>query len=166
MSNLGETPDSSNNSIGAWERTAPFTTGSASGGYTLENVTVKIGAKGGSTGNLTVKIFSDSSGSPGTEVSNITFTGPNSPANQDATYTCAGSGCNLDAGKTYHLHVSQGGGGYYEWKHTASDGETQVPSTGNAWSIGDIGHLRVGGTGWSAHSSGHVGMFKVVATER
>ena len=163
VSNLDETRTSGTYDIGASERTAPFTTKSGSN-YTLDSVTVKFGNNAGFIANIAVKIYSDSSGAPGAEVSNLTLTGPGTPRNQDAVYTCSGSGCALSAGTTYHLHLSQNGEGYYRWRHTASDSETNAPSTAG-WSIGNSGHLRTGNSGpWSIEPSGHVGMFEVSAT--
>ena len=55
-----------------------------------------------------VKIYSDSNGKPDAEVANAAFTGPSNPHNQDAVYTCSGSGCALSASTTYHLHLFPG----------------------------------------------------------
>ena len=165
VSNLGETPVSTVYGIGGHYRTAPFRTGSASGGYTLNSVTIKFGNKVGDPADIEVKIYSDSGGSPGAEVANITLSGPNSPSNQDAEYTCTGSGCALAANTTYHLHLYRGGNaGHYRWKHTASDNETRAPSN-NGWSIGNSGHLRITTSDpWGSQTE--VGMFKIAATER
>ena len=161
VSNLGETAAGSHG-VGGYNYSAPFTVGSGSTGHTLDSVTLRFGAKVGSPGNIAVKIYNDSSGEPGSEVANISLTGPLSPDSEDATYTCSGSGCSLSAG-TYHLHLSRAGNtGNYPWSNTASDDETNVPSNGD-WSIGNSGHRQTAGQGyWNSQSN--VGMFKVVAT--
>ena len=164
MSNLGET-NTAIEGVGGLNYTSPFTTGSASAGYTLDSVTIPFGAKNANPGAIAVKIYSDSSGEPGAEVANATFTGPNSPDNQDAVYTCSGSGCALSASTTYHLHLSRAGNqGYYRWRSTASDNETNAPSTAG-WSIGNGGHRRITSSDpWDTMQAGRVGKFKVTAT--
>ena len=112
-----------------------------------------------------VKIYSDSNGKPGAEVANAAFTGPSNPHNQDAVYTCSGSGCALSASTTYHLHLSRAGNtGNYPWRSTASDDEANAPSTAG-WSIGNGGHRRVSSSDpWATMQGGRVGKFKVAAT--
>ena len=162
VSNLNETA-SGYHSVGGFNRTASFTTGAASGGYTLNSVTVKFGTKNGSPNDVAVKIYGDSSGEPGSEVANLTLTGPASPDDEDATYTCSGSGCSLSAGTTYHIHLSRpGASGSYRWRKTASDTETNAPS-GGGWLIGNSGHHQTSGANyWTSH--GEVGMFEVTVT--
>ena len=165
VSNLGEAHNAGTLTIGTFLGASPFTTGSAPGGYTLESVTIKFAAKSGNPGSIAVKIYSDSSGRPGAEISNLTLSGPNNPSNEDAVYTCAGSGCALDAGKTYHVHLSYSGSGFYLWKLTNSGNESRVPSD-NGWSIGNVGTKRIGNGNWGFMYPSDVGMFKVTATER
>ena len=164
VSNLSETNNNSA-SVGVLHLTSPFTTGSASAGYTLDSVAIPFAAKNANPGAIVVKIYSDSNGKPGAEVANATFTGPNHPHNQDAVYTCSGSGSALSASTTYHLHLSRAGSaGFYRWTTTASDAETNAPSTAG-WSIGNGGHQRMHSSNnpWDPMHGSRVGKFKVSA---
>ena len=164
VSNMNETANSYH-SVGGFNRAASFTTGANSGGYTLNSVTIKFDVKNGNPNDIAVKIYSDSSGSPGSEVANLTLTGPARPDNEDATYTCSGSGCSLSAGTTYHIHLSRPGNtGSYRWSKTTSDTETNAPSSAG-WLIGNSGNYQtVGSNYWT--SQGEVGMFTVTATPK
>ena len=69
----------------------------------------------------------------------LSGTAPTSSSYTDTTYTCSGSGCKLDAGKTYFIVASYGGAGSgtYGWEsHTtlSSVTETKLPSD-NGWDI-------------------------------
>ena len=164
VSNLGETPTGTVHGVAGFEYAAPFSTDGAYS-HTLRGVTVKFGAKQGTPHNIAVKIYEDSGGIPGAAVANLTLSGTSSPSDEDAEYTCSGSGCALSSGATYHIHLSAGGSGHYRWKHTTSDSETTEPSTGVGLSIGNHGQFRAGSGGnWNNVSGSEVGMFKAAVT--
>ena len=90
------------------------------GALTASGVIAKFGAKNGSPGNITAKIYADSSGKPGTVVANLTLIGHANPSSMDAMYVCTGTGCSLSAGTTYHLSFEVAGspaaGVNYQWR--------------------------------------------------
>ena len=118
---------------------AQFTTGASAGGYELSSITFKtdqIDPVYGSPGNLTVAIYDDSSGKPGS--SEITLSGSNPTGAGEYTYTCSSS-CTLAGSAKYHLVLeapnATGTNNNYGWESSASGSEVTVPS-GNGWSIG------------------------------
>ena len=145
-----------------------FTTGSNTGGYTVQNVIAKFGAKNGSPGNITAKIYADSSGVPGTAVANLTLTGPTAPSSEDATYVCSGTGCSLSASTMYHLSFEVAGspaaGVNYQWRAVTSDNETNVPS-GAGWSIANgSSQWKSDTSSWTANANVYSALFEVTAT--
>ena len=142
-----------------------FTTGSASGGYTLNSVTAKFHQTVGvaPADNIVVKIHANSSGVPATNAV-TTLSGSNPGAvGDDYTYTCS-SNCVLTAGTTYHLAISaEVGNDSYSLAGTAgtkSDNQTNTPANAG-WSIGDNSSKLASGT-WTA-SSDNPAAFSVTA---
>ena len=115
---------------------ATFTTGTNAGGYTLTSVTLNMGNKVGSPGNLGVTLReADSSGDPeSTFKATLSGTSPTSAGN--VTYTCSGSNCALDASTKYYIALTTTGAAQndrYEW-HTTSASAATLSPTGNGWS--------------------------------
>ena len=171
VSNLGVTSDGNffvGNYAGindAWA--TGFSVPAGSSNYTLNSIIAKFGAKGGSPGSIAAKIYSNSGGKPGTEVANLTLTGPTSPVSTDAMYVCSGA-CELTAGNTYHLAFLVSGastGNYYSWRRATSNDQTNTPATGS-WTIADYSSRSTdGGTSWTAlQSNSQSGLFWVMAT--
>ncbi len=143
-----------------------FTTGSESNGYTLSSVTASFGSKTGSPGNISAKIYSNSSGKPGSEVSSLTLSGTASPSNVDAVYTCSGTGCSLSASTTYHLVFSTTTTGMlqnYKWNRSALTSEVNSPSNAG-WSIADSSSRKRDTNAWTTVSGNRPAKVKVVAT--
>ena len=143
-----------------------FTTGSESNGYTLSSVTASFAGKSGSPGNIAAAIHSDSSGLPGSEVASLTLSGPTSPSNVDAVYTCSGAGCSLSKDTTYHLVFSTTTTGmlqHYRWNRSALTSETNSPSNAG-WSIANSSSRKRGTNAWSSVSGNRPAKVKVVAT--
>ena len=139
-----------------------FTTGSASGGYTLLSVTVDFTAVTNPTG-ITVSLRAESSGSPG-ETDLATLTG--TPADGQVTFTCSGSGCNLAASTSYYVIVGPAhllGISPGNLRTTASDSETLQPST-NGWSIANTAIYEQGN--WLNEPSSHAMKLSVEAAVR
>ena len=141
---------------------ASFTTGSNTGGYTLQSVTVKLGAATGSPprpldgGNL--RRFRRSA-----ERSVATLSGNSDPeAAGDYIYTCS-TGCDLSASTTYHLGLSVNftQTGYYSWRRTTSVSETQRAKQRR------LEHRRTPATArtgtWTTHLASGASVFKVTA---
>ena len=84
--------------------------------------------------------------SRGTEVADLTLTGPARPSNEDARFVCSGDGCLLSGNTTYHLTLGVSTfpekGNYYQWSVTNSNNQTVNPSTATGWAIGDGGCQR------------------------
>ena len=143
VSNLDETTDVNfdfdSTTLGA---AAAFTTGSNSGGYTLQSVTVEIADVQGSP-TATVAIHASSGGDPAASAT-YTLTGPTTPqANAENTWSCAVTAdvtCSLDADTDYFLVLFAANGSWtnsYAVETTASDDETNTPDDAG-WSIANV----------------------------
>ena len=151
-SNLGGANHTENcPSHGTYKCAIGFTTGPASGGYTLNSATLQFADTqnvGGGLGDIVVTVHADSSGLPGTVLA--TLSGVNPSTAGEYTFTCT-TGCNLAANTTYFIQVSALAGSRallenYHLRTTLSDAEVLVP-TGNDWSLaGEMGFYR--GTAW------------------
>ena len=170
VSNLGEAKQIDGN-IGrlgttVYRRAAGFTTGSASSGYNLQSVTLKMGNISGSPTGLTAAIHTASSGNPAASAT-YTLTGPTSPvANAQNTWSCSGV-CSLDKDTEYFLVLSattpSTGDHHYRAELTRSDNQTNTPADAG-WSIADVvKHSGNGGT-WTDTSTSDTLKFKVTAT--
>ena len=169
VSNLGETTpgwqlvgqDWSENQ----KRASGFTTGSNTGGYTLNSVTVRIVSVLGSPTGYTVAIHANSSGNPA-GTATYTLTGDAPTGAGDYTYTCSGS-CDLSASTRYFLVLSGTGDGQgrdvYEHRTTGSDAETNVPSN-SGWSIDNLLQKKTDNDPWTSEGVTNVLKFKVTAT--
>ncbi len=165
VSNLAESGDGPNTLAGTTLRSAGFTTGSHSAGYTLQSITVRALWAGGSGAmNLAINT-STTSGSDVVPSSTIqaTLTGssPTGSSYDDYTYTCEGSGCTLLPNTTYFLMADASASALYYWEFTESLADTVVPS-GNGWSIGLGWNSGDGGATWITYND--VGKFKISAT--
>ena len=142
---------------------ARFTVGSNSGGYNLSSGTIDIDSKYGTTGDLTVAIYSnDSSGKPDTL--ETTLTGSNPTGAGQFTYRCAAS-CSLTLDTSYHVVLEApdavGAHDGYAWETSSSNAQVKQPSS-NGWSIGkSYEHIH---TSWSEESSFF--KFQVTATPK
>ncbi len=172
VSNLSETAASSTvcaagTVAGAIGCGAPFTTGTGVGGYTLNSVTLKFAANTNSPSGFSLNLHEAASGgAPETSaVANATFSGDAPSAAGDYTYSCTGTGCDLDPDETYYLVLTAPGSplATYRWITTASDNETATPS-GSGWSIGN-GYRKLTGSTWGA-AEANATMFKLYATEK
>ena len=143
-----------------------FTTGSNANGYTLTSI---AGSFSGSIGDpgIVVKLHAASGSTPGTEVSNATFSGNNPTSEAKHVFTCSGAGCALDANTTYFVTFTTPPNttGYYPLKGVSSDNETLVPS-GNGWSIANTSVSKDGTGPWYTLASGNSGQIKVTAETR
>ena len=151
-------------SFGNQQKTAArFTAGSNSGGYNLSSVTIEFDTKFGTTGDLTVAIYSnDNSGKPDTLAT--TLTGSNPTGAGQFTYRCAAS-CSLTADTSYHVVLEApdavGANDGYSWETSSANTQVKQP-LGNGWSIGkSYKHTH---TSWSEESSFF--KFQVAATPK
>ena len=151
-------------SFGNQQKTAArFTAGSNSGGYNLSSVTIEFDTKYGTTGDLTVAIYSnDNSGKPDTLAT--TLTGSNPTGAGQFTYRCAAS-CSLTADTSYHVVLEApdavGANDGYSWETSSANTQVKQP-LGNGWSIGkSYKHTH---TSWSEESSFF--KFQVAATPK
>ena len=143
-----------------------FTTGGNA--HMLKSVKAKFANKEGNPTNFKVRLYTNSSGVPGTEIVQLSGNAPDTKAGSPYTYTCSGSSCGLAANTVYHLVFSADGNGNtnshqaYLWDLTLETDETQTPSN-NGWSIGDdSSRLRSSDSNWSTVTFG-IGQFSVQA---
>ncbi len=175
VSNLGEDATDAQRKLGQFQNTnyrlaTGFTTGSRSGGYTLQSVTVSFGEVVGTPTGFTAAIHAASGGNPA-ESATYTLTGSKPTASGVHTFTCSGS-CGLSPGTPYFLVLSATGpAGAYNFYYvnvTASGGQTKVPSSA-AWTIADEGKSSEDGGGWTTTTvsgNARILMFKVTATKK
>ena len=141
-----------------------FTTGPATGGYTLRAITARFDAADdpdGMLGDLVVALHAAADGVPGQAL--VTLNGANPTEAGDYTYTCSGAGCVLKPHTTYFVQVGATAGAFlseaYAWSATLSGHETAVPA-GTGWTLAD-GTTAYRST-WETYPD--VGLLKVFAT--
>lgn len=143
VSNLGETKSGSSYvgryGIYKYSQATAFTTGSNSGGYTLQSVTISAGNTQNSPTGLNIAIHASPDGNPAaTPTHTLTGTSPSGAGN--VTYSCSGA-CDLAAGTNYFIVMSAtspvSGFHYYLVDYRTSDNETNTPA-GAGWSISDV----------------------------
>ena len=125
---------------GQYRCTVAFTTGAASGGYTLNSATLQFRDElnsGNVLGDIVVTVHADNSGIPASSTL-TTLSGANPSTAGQHTFTCT-TGCNLAANTTYFIQATATagtlfGGQYYDWVTTQSHAETLVPAN-NGWSV-------------------------------
>ena len=125
-------------------------------GYTLQSVTLPLVVE--NADDVTVALYSDSSGSPDTSRATLTGPRPTSRTMTQYVYTCS-SNCHLTAGRSYFIVFTPGRQGTYRWGQNTSGTETNTPSTAE-WSIADDAKYR-DGAGGNWLSEGAVKLMKV-----
>ena len=140
-----------------------FTTGSNSGGYTLQSVTLTLkDNRANDTDSFTLSLYSATSGGkPNAALATLTPpTGDISGRNvADYTFTC-GTGCQLDGDNTaYFIVLEPASGKEYFWYQDSSGTETNTPADGG-WTIADVAQYRSGST-WTDESPAIVKLMKV-----
>ena len=146
VSNVGQTAAGNANVTATQSQGQGFTTGSDSGGYTLGSVELAVSSFSGTASDITVSIYSESSGDPGTLVH--TLTTPASIATPVTTFT-APSGTTLAANTTYYVVISTTGSGINLSRTNAAAEDTGGAS---GWSIADDRRF-FGGGNWVNTSS-------------
>ena len=139
VSNVGQTATGNANVTASQSQGQGFTTGSDSGGYTLGSVELAVSSFSGTASDITVSIYSESSGDPGTVVH--TLTTPASISTPVTTFT-APSGTTLAANTTYYVVISTTGSGINLSRTNAAAEDTGGAS---GWSIADDRRLFAGG---------------------
>ena len=146
VSNVGQTAAGNANVTATQSQGQGFTTGSDSGGYTLGSVELAVSSFSGTASDITVSIYSESSGNPGTLVH--TLTTPASISTPVTTFT-APSGTTLAANTTYYVVISTTGSGINLSRTNAAAEDTGGAS---GWSIADDRRF-FGGDTWVTTSS-------------
>ena len=146
ISNVGQTAAGNANVTATQSQGQGFTTGSDSGGYTLGSVELAVSSFSGTASDITVSIYSESSGDPGTVVH--TLTTPASISAAVTTFT-APSGATLAASTTYYVVISTTSSGISLSRTDATAEDTGGVS---GWSIADSRRL-FGGGNWVNTSS-------------
>ncbi len=150
--------DSSINNV-LTKQAVAFTTGSAnSGGYVLKDVTLPLKNTSGS-GGLAVTLhqmqgsgqYSSTSAPSTTVLATLSGTAPTSSSYTDTTWSCSGSGCDLDPGATYFIVASRTASANYDWKYAQTENESAQPSD-NGWGIA-FAHDYLPGYGWTSTST-------------
>ena len=132
VSNIGQTAATGAANVSTTQSSAQgFTTGTNSGGYTLDSVELAVTPFDGTASDITVSIYSESSGDPGTLVH--TLTTPGSLSDPVTTFS-APSGATLAPSTTYYVVAST-----TNTLFLLSRTESTAEDTGGAsgWSIAD-----------------------------
>ena len=140
ISNIGQTVSSSVTVLTTQSHGQGFTTGSALGEHTLGSVELAVSLFSGTASDMTVSIYSESSGNPGTVVH--TLTTPASISVPATTFT-APSGTTLAASTTYYVVITTTGSSLF-----LNSTEATAEDTGGAsgWSIADDRRYTSSGT--------------------
>ena len=152
-STLSSTSSGDEDITRAKRQAVAFTTGSNSGGYVLASVTVPLKSTGVSTTGqekgLELKLYemsgstySATSAPSTTALATLSGTAPTGTTSTYAntTFTCSGSGCDLDPDETYFLVATLHGSGTNYWSYAATKTQTLSPSN-NGWDI-EYGHYK------------------------
>ena len=135
-----------------------FTTGGHAAGYTLDSVELRFASRSAAAAP-TVTVRSDSPAG----VVVAALSGPSTVGGGDvvaaATFS-APAGTALDAGTTYFVRIE--GGGTVDLAFTDASAEDAGGSAG--WSIGDLGHYRIAGSGAPFETSSSVKFVRVNGT--
>ena len=164
VSNLGETSDTYGQEVKSTRSVATgFSTGSNSGGYTLQGVTIGfLGLQSNRIPDspLSVAIHAVSGGNPAaTATHTLTKVHGSTTTAGNATYACSGT-CRLSANTSYFLVLSTASASHgYKWDTTAGDNEVNTSNFG--WTI-DNKLRRQTDNGWS--DSNWTTRFRVSAT--
>lgn len=169
ISNLNETPTGAYAIISpfggspegdAWAQA--FTTPSSGPGWVLDSLTLTLREAGDAPGDLTVGLYSDTSGTPGTLLVALTGPNPTGGALQQLSYT-PGSSFTLAPNSTYFavLTATTSPGNFYEWQLMSSTGETGE----SGWSIADGSRSNPSGAIWVDHSPLAIGVNATVVPE-
>ena len=146
-----------------------FTTGSNSGGYTMDSITTNMeypGAFIGHPSGFKVSLHSPAANNAVTQtpIANATFSGGLPQSAGLHTWDCTGTGCQLSANTTYYIAMtvtSASNFQYYLWRSTSDLGNDQLP-TSNGWSIAD--QYRIGFGSDAVNEGKYTLMIKVSAT--
>ena len=166
VSNLGSTKSGNAAIHSVLGQAVAFTTGPSSksaNGYILKSVKLPMKNLGGSQG-VVVKLYEMEGTGAYTKdsvpkrnaVANATLSGtaPTSTSSSwtDTIYTCSGSGCKLESGKTYFVTlISTEETPAYAMAYALTESEEAHPS-GNGWSVG-YGHYKSGNDEWATYST-------------
>ena len=145
-----------------------FTTGNRLGGYTLASVTAGFDAKTGSPGNIVVGLHAadttNGANPAATALKTLTGSAPDAGFH---SFTCSGSGCNLEYDTTYFIVMSTAdtsGTNHYNLDVTDSDGEDKHPHR-NGWTIADTARAKSGTDAWANAASDRAAMVYLAANE-
>ena len=163
VSNLGETSDGYGEEVSNDRSAATgFSTGSNSGGYTIQGVTIGflgLASNRIPSSPLSVAIHAASGGNPAaTATHTLTNVHGSTTTAGNATYACSGT-CRLSANTTYFLVLSANSTYGYKWDTTGGDDESNTSNFG--WTI-DNRLKRQSGNSWTDHN--WTTMFRVSAT--
>ncbi len=156
VSNLGSTHSGDSNINNTLPSQAvAFTTGTAAtSGYVLKSVTMPMSFRGGS-GGLTVTLremhgggtYNTNKRPSDTVEATLSGNAPTSGSYTNTTFTCSGSDCELDPGKTYFIVATRTGTAGYYWSWAGTEVQTRLPSD-NGWEV-ESGHY-LSGTNWAS----------------
>ena len=160
VSTLASTRSGDSNITSAIKQATAFTTGAGNtGGYVLKTVTLPLRNKSGS-GGLTVTLhemqgtnYANDSAPSDTVLATLSGAAPTSTSWANTTLTCSGSGCSLEAGKTYFIVASVTGNAVYAWNYATDQNQTKLPSD-NGWNVWKS-HQKNAGSNWSSWGDWH-----------
>ncbi|MXY44294.1 MAG: T9SS type A sorting domain-containing protein [Dehalococcoidia bacterium] len=115
------------------DRAQAFTTGSNSTGYKLTSVELIMNAVFISTAPYNMRIYTNSSGAPGTSIGSLTK--PATLTDGLNEFTATGAGIDLDPSTTYFLVFDTNSSNNNGWLST--DAGTEDSGSANGWTIAD-----------------------------
>jgi hypothetical protein len=156
VSNLSEADENFSTTIGpgtapTWGAVAQaFTTPTTGPGWNLDSLTFTLSEIGTVGSPLNVSLYSDASGTPGTNLGTLNGPSPTGSSRSNYPYTPAGS--IVMAPNTSYFAVLTGANdssNFYEWRNTTSISETGDPG----WAIADFDQYQDSTGTWTTDTS-------------
>ena len=157
VTNLATTSSGDSNINSSRQQGVDFTTGSNSGGYTLESVTIPLREKTAGAGALAITLHEQTGSAPSsTTLATLTLSGTAPTSTYANTvFTCSGAGCELGDGKTYYIVATLTGTGEYAMQFSAVQEVESTDPSDSGWDIG-VSHFKNTGQDWSSWNDLHL----------
>ena len=157
VTNLATTSPGDSDINSSRQQGVDFTTGSNSGGYTLESVTIPLREKTAGAGALAITLHEQTGSAPSsTTLATLTLSGTAPTSTYANTvFTCSGAGCELGDGKTYYIVATLTGTGEYAMQYSAEQEVESTDPSDSGWSIG-YSAFKIAGSSWSSWNDLHL----------
>lgn len=156
VTNLTTTSTGDSDNTSGTKQAVDFTTGPYSTGYTLTSVTIPMREKTAGTGTLAITLHAaNSNGKPAdSSLATLTGTPPTTSTFTNTTFTCSGSGCDLEGDTKYFVVATLTGTGVYSWSFSSEESQESTTPPDSGWDIG-VSHFKNTGSAWNSWNDLH-----------